>query len=137
MNFFNSQAWNFALYNGLAVAALIVFLLYMSFLITKLRDKKFGFSFDFAVGIIIATASRLIERVYYGTLRALQLQSGESGAILSPEWIISITATIGIVGFLWHVKTISSIKYGTKILKIAIFITLGAVAASFFWAVVF
>lgn len=102
----SSQEFNFIFYNTLGVAAFMVCLIYGVYLFTHNRDKN-GLSFHFGVGIFLATLSKLIERVYYGTLRGIQLKTGDNSIILSSEWIITFIAVLGITGFVWHIKTIT------------------------------
>lgn len=137
MDLGNSQVWNFALYNGLLASLLLVFSLYCIFIYNSCKNREFGWAFEFAVGIVIATFSRVIERIYYGVLRAFQLQEKEFGVILSPEWIISIVAVLGIIGALWHVRTLSSVRFGNGVLKAGLWITGGTVLASLFYALAF
>lgn len=134
---FDSQVWNFSLYNGLGVAALIVVLLYLFFLFNKFKKREFDWAFEFAIGICIATLSRLGERIYYGVLRALQFETGDRGELLSPAWIISILATIGIIGLLFHIKTLSKHSFQNGVFKGALWVVLGTFLASFVWALVF
>lgn len=133
----DSQRWNFALYNGLGAIAIILFIMYTVFLWEKFKQKDFGWGFELAIGVWIGTLSRIMERVYYGALRALQFEVEDRTELLSPAWVISIAATIGIIGLAWHVRTLSKVRFGNGFLKGALWITLGTIVTSLVWSLLF
>lgn len=133
----DSQVWNFSLYNGLGAAAVIVLLLYSIFIYRKIKIREFDWAFEFAIGITIATLSRLGERVYYGILRALQFEVNDKSELLSPAWVISILASIGIIGLLFHIKTLSRHSFKNGLFKGALWIVFGTFLTSFAWALLF
>lgn len=132
----DSQKWNFALYNGLGVAAFIVFLMYSIFIYQRIKEKKFDWALEFAIGITIATLSRLGERIYYGVLRALQFDVEDKSEILSPAWIISIIAIIGIIGLIHHIKVLSQYSFQNGFFKGALWVVFGTVFASLVYSLV-
>jgi hypothetical protein len=128
------QVSNFIFYNGLGIAALLVFVAYTVFLFDKYKRKEFDFSFEFGFGIWLSTMSKLIERGYYGYLRAMQFTQHEAEQIISQEWIITVVALIGIAGFLFHIRTLTRVRFKNGFLKASIWIILSTMLGSLFWA---
>lgn len=126
---------NFAFYNGLGVSAFIVLVIYAIFIWGKLKNRDFDWSVEFAVGIMIATFSTVIERIYYGTLRAFDLmQKGKTEELISPHWIISVIAIVGMIGLLKHIHTMTRYRFEHTVYRGALWIIFGTVCASAFWA---
>lgn len=129
---------NFAFYNGLGIAAAIVVMLYGFFIYDKFKKRTFDWSLEFAIGVFIATTSTVIERIYYGSLRALDLmEKSSSGEILSPSPIISLIGIIGMVGLLWHIKSMTKFRFKNSIFVGSLWVTFGVICASVFWGLAF
>lgn len=134
MNYLDFNIWNFAFYNGLGIAALMVLGLYAVFMYEKIKKKEFDWSFEFSTGIFIATISTVIERSYYGTLRAMKLaEVKDTEELLSPSPIISIIAIVGVIGLLYHVRSMTRYRFKNGILKGALWVTFGVICASAVW----
>lgn len=135
MDYFNTQKWNFALYNGLGAALAVVFILYSIFLWRKYRANEVDWAFEFGIGIWLTVLSRFIERIYYGTLRAFDIKQGSVGVVLSSEIIIILVAVLGICGLVWHIKTLTkSSHFGKNIVKGVLWVVLGVISGSYLWA---
>ena len=135
MNLVDFNKWNFAFYNGLGVAAVVVAVIYGLFIYEKIKKRDFDWSFEFSIGIFIATLSTVIERVYYGTLRALDLMNRTANdELLSPHWIISAIAILGLAGLLYHIRSMTRYRFKNGIFKGAVWVIFGTICASAFWA---
>lgn len=108
----------FAYYNALIAVGVFVLYIYGEILYRKIRGKRFDLIFDFSLGVFLICAGTVASRLYFTTRRIFEGYGIDTSFLQNSPVLIILFFPL-LMGYLWHIHTMTKAKYRWKVLTLA------------------